>query len=314
MPPKTVSQSELPTKLQVYIAAMKEAISPQLEKLSPEERALIENNIQALSNKICQEVGAAIKLSETTLEEDFFDEAAFNQKLDKLRAYGSRMEFRQVKEIPRNGVDGWKSASEYIKNALGKFFKIIFIEAKNTDSGQEWVQPVMVQEESQLDSGTCNKVLGNLTLPLRLRNGRVEAGITIKNPVGTFGKALFSAPRSSNSNTNKSEFLKIEEVFWRKFLRPDAMRMSGQIDNTIVLLNEADVANVDDDKEKVVWFSTAELERLIEGTRNGKQSKQQAKESGNGDESTDAPTLVLISYVLLHKGEILENLRRVSGV
>lgn len=308
MPRKTVSQSELLIQLQASVASMEEAITPQLDRLSPEERASIKRNIQSLSDQICQDVGGAIQLSEEPLvEEDVFDETAFNEKLDKLRAYGSRMEFKQVKEIPRNGVDGWKSASEYIKHALGKFFKIIFVQSKNIDNGEEWTQPIMVQEESQLDSGTCNKVLGNLTLPLRLRNGRVEAGITIRNPVGTFGKSLFTAPRCSNSNINKSEFTKVEEIYWRKFLRPDAMRMSGQIDNTIVLLNDAEVARINDDEEKVVWFSTAELERLVEGTRNGKQSRQHAAERGNGDESTDAPTLVLISYVLLHKREILEN-------
>ncbi len=284
-----------------------------IEGLTPEQRAAVKGVVSELAGRIREAVISATPREASGPKEVLFDEQLFRAKVAELRSYGSKVECEIVRDVPRSGVDGWFSnAAQIARKAAAGFFKIVFVRATNPTTGKIHVQPTVVQEDTQLDKGTADNVTGQIILPLRVNDdGVLEAGITIRNPVGSWGKPLFTAPRSSKSNPHQTAFINGGQIFKNKFMRADAMRMSGQIDTMLKMFSKAELANINNAEEKVVWFNMAELARLAEeGTgRNNVPADKMAKR-GNGDESTDAPTLALINWTLRYQGQIYEEIQQ----
>lgn len=285
----------------------------KIEGLTPEQQAAVEGVVSELAARIREAVTHTAPREASGPKEVLFDEQLFRAKVAELRSYGSQVECEIVRDIPRSGVDGWVSnAAQIARHALNRFFKIIYVKATNLTTEEAHVQPTLVEEETQLDSGTADEVTGQIILPLRINDdGVLEAGITIRNPVGSWGKALFTAPRCSKSNLHQTAFINGGQIFKNKFMRANAMRISGQIDTTLKMFKKAELANIDNAREKVVWFNMAELARLAEeGTGRNNVPADKMKKRGNGDESTDAPTLALINWTLRYKEEIYERMKQ----
>ena len=238
------------------------AASELLKKLSegPVDRAVLEQ-LTAL-------IGQSRQRAEEATEKDPFDQARYDQKIDKLLSFSNPIAIEVLKDLPRDcDVTVQKT---YMKRKDGKFNKMAIVRLKNTNTGKVWTQIVCIQEFEQLDKHAAYKEIGQEFLPIRFgASGQLEAAFTVKNPVGALGTPVFYIPGGSNSNDNQLAFQKWpdEKAIILKGIRRDSNRMTGQIKTGIALVSSADDQRLDYDKERVVWFTIPELDALKKDPR-----------------------------------------------
>lgn len=254
----------------------------QSEHLS-EESSMLE--LSQLINGIQQKIQSALK-------ENIFSAEKYQLKLQKLLSYSEEIKIEVLKDLPRDSEI--IVTKTYIKRKSSKFSKIAIIKATNTKTGQVWYQPIEIQEFDQLDKHAASKEIGQEFLPIRLSNGKLEVAISLRNPVGALGSAIFYCSGGSNSRPVKSIFQTwpAHQLVLLSPARRDANRLSGQIKNGLALVSESDLDQIDEVKEKIVWFNLAELSEL--------QKEPQF---------ADAITKHLCQYVLNHQPEIEQKIQ-----
>ncbi|MDX9970763.1 MAG: hypothetical protein RBS56_02545 [Candidatus Gracilibacteria bacterium] len=198
-------------------------------------------------------------------EDSFFDREAYFQKIRLLEDSVDSNEYKSTKDIPKES--GWNFGSFSVKEKLNRWLKIVGIKEANLSSGREVIRPFIIQEGDQYDIRSCNKIIGQIVLPVRFSVDRVLAGIRSFSPPGTYGKVAFGAPRFSLSNPEKSVFSQISDSLYEKPQRADFNRMTGQILSRIVQVDEEFLKKVDEKKEGVVWFDLEELDELMKDER-----------------------------------------------
>jgi len=297
MSTKTSTISPQPTIDQQF-DALRSALIPHLAYLSPEQQAalaaIIDEQIDLTHQAVLDQVRAVEEKyntvnsqSETSAPVETFDDSIYQQKILALHAFATDIKYTPAKNLPRD--TDWTRTLEYFKHKLGKFFKVAFINAENRNNGQKWLQAILIQEFDQYDKHSCNKETGENVLPVRLRNGQLEAAITLRNPPGSFGQTVFCAPRCSTSNPQKTAFCDQPTTFWTKLQRSDSNRMTGRTSNKVIYVDHHLESQINPNEEKIVWFTVPELKRLLEEPQ-----------------MEDSPTITLVQWVLLHAQKLQE--------
>lgn len=271
-------------------AALRTVIAELPVEKQAELAALIDAEVDETHQAVLDVVAEKMKASEMKVE--IFDEKAYQQKLTALLSYSEPVEFTQLRGIPRDdGSFPWIRTLEYFapKPKIGKWMRAVFIEAKNRKSGASWVQNLFLQEWDSYDKHAWEMETGESVLPIRIKNNEIEAAISVKNPAGAGGKAMFSSPRYSWSNKNKPVFHDMPAVH-KEYERPDFNRMTGKVLAKVVLVDGDNLSKVDEAKEKIVWFNLAELEKLLTDPK-----------------MQDAITISLIRWLLLNADKVTES-------
>lgn len=261
---------------------------PDLEKATLE--AAVDLQIDRTHKSVLGLVVEAVRAAETGAkdnETEVIEEAAYRDKLNKLLAFSNPVEYKQMRAIPRDdGSFPWIRALEYFapKKILGMWMRCVFVRGENKRNGESWIQTLFLSEWDSYDKHAWEKEYGRIMLPVRVKDGQVEAAVTVKNPPGSGGRPVFSGLRSSLSNKNKPIFYGMPAVY-EEHDRADLNRSTGTITGKVVLLDEEKLSQVDEAKERIVWFNLSELERLLGDPR-----------------MQDAITVSLIRWLLLNAG------------
>jgi len=196
--------------------------------------------------------------------------------------------------------DDWIHGHFGLQRKDGEYFKVLFVRASKKAADVvtgTWTQPVVVQQHNQYDSFACDRVIGDIVLPVRIGENDdgspvMEFGITAVKGPGSNGSVTFSAPRASLSNPEelplkvlkeKLKQLKPDEEsdgenenrwLYRRLVRPDVNRMTGRVRIWVVIGNETQWKNC-------VWFTAVDIQQLL-----------------RHEKMTDSPTRELMYYVL----------------
>jgi len=234
---------------------------------------------------------------------------AFDRKVAELQGIlGCTTEY-VPHDISRN--DPWIHGKYGLMRKDGAFFKDLFIRAirKAGEKVNEWVQPITVREHNQYDSFACHRIVGDIVLPVRMREiddvPTLEYGLTALQGPGSFGEITFSAPRASMSNPEElpvkvlMKRLKDEKAheeyepetspdgrIYRRLVRSDVNRLCGR---DRIWLSVGDESKW----KKCVWFTAGELELIL-----------------RHEQMTDSPTRELVYYALMNSDKVLRFFRK----
>jgi len=258
------------------------------------ERLKSGNDIQANSPELAE----ILKLIENCRQElsainenEPFDLETYTQKIQRLLAYSQEILIEALKDLPRDSQIMVQKT--FMKRKDGKYFKMAIFKITSKTTGKSWEQILIIQEFAQLDKHSANMEIGQEILPVRLNNQHLEVGITVKNPLGALGVAVFYCPGGSLNRPDPSIFQKWpdEATLKTDLIRRDANRISGMIKTGIALVNKEDEPKIDLNYEKLVWFTIPELKKL--------QTEPQF---------CDAVTKYLAEWVINNQAQILEKL------
>ena len=257
------------------------------DKTRPDKR----EKFKDLITEIIEDAQKRIKIFMAGIDEKpEFNEAEYQEKIQRLIEISGTATFNPT-EITRN--DEWVINGKMIKHKEDKFLKIVFIDCEASDSKgrkRKWKQAIVIREFSQYDKHGCDKIVGQMILPIRINNGVLEAGLTAKRPMGTKGQPSFFAPRWSNSSPTKQPVLTEKGSLVEKIpMRGDSNRLTG-VDETRITMFDSTESN---QLEDIVWFNTTELKQM---TKNEQQPRAYLE---------DSITIALIYWFLHNQQNIL---------
>ncbi|MCC6643313.1 hypothetical protein IT411_01050 [Candidatus Peregrinibacteria bacterium] len=238
----------------------------QVKALEAIQERLATRTADQSAEQLLAEITAMVRASHqqllSTLEEEPFDLSVYQAKLQKLLSYSEQIQIEALKDLPRDCE--LVVHKTYIKKKDGKFWKDAVIRVTNKTLGKVWYQTIKIQEFDQLDKHSAFKEIGQEMLPVRLNNEQLEVGIGIRNPVGALGQPVFYCQGGSTHRPSPSIFQSWPEdkLALQGPIRRDANRMSGQIKTGIALVESSDLPNINEDKERMVWFTIPELQQL----------------------------------------------------
>lgn len=157
----------------------------------------------------------------------------------------------------KKGERVWEIAGAYVRGLVGNYFRVA-LEEVICEEKVLFSQAVMLEEAQQFSAGECNKIVGEMVLPVRRRaDGVLEFGLTCKRMVGAYGEPVITVPRCSLSNPNKLPQLPKRCTIHEVMVRINANRLTGVVRKSVV----CDFTNVYGDR--CVWFELYELVELL---------------------------------------------------
>lgn len=157
----------------------------------------------------------------------------------------------------KKGERVWEIAGAYVRSLVGNFFRVALEEAI-CEEKVLFTQAIMLEEAQQFSAGECNKIIGEMTLPVRRRaDGVLEFGLTCRRMLGAYGEPIITIPRCSLSNPNKLPAMPRSCILHETRVRINANRLTGVVRKTVA----CDLINAYADL--CVWFDIDELTELL---------------------------------------------------
>ncbi len=206
--------------------------------------------------------------------------AALALKVEQLvKTAGSEWRFRHHKVNKKERV--WEITGSYVRNSRGGWFRVAL---ENVLIGNDplFTQAIVLEEASNFNIGECNKVVGEMMLPLRMVDGRLMFGLECRKMVGAYGASIITAPRRSSSDPKQLPRILPQQVAHEAKVRLNANRLTGMINSQIVYDREEQFQNC-------VWLDEEELYELLSDNR-----------------ICDSGTRDLAWWALMHREELTE--------
>lgn len=190
-------------------------------------------------------------------------------------------------KVPK-GQRVWEMVGNILASNVNKHFRAFFAEIRRSNSNQVEVRGVILQEATHYNEAECNKIIGEIILPVRMGiDGVLSSALTVRKAIGNYGKPLIVAPRFPYSRPDAASFINDKEIILRqKQIRADANRITGKI-NAKIVADDFRFANL----EILEWFDELEISAALEH-----------------DTLEDSPTIGILQDLLLHREQIAETL------
>lgn len=182
---------------------------------------------------------------------------SYDRKVEALINMGVEIDY--VPTAMTRSTDWRVNGKRGLYHYLGKYFKVLTV-MERRDGSPTFMQPVLLQEDSQYSEQACFKTIGRVELPVRFNDEAQEheIGIWPWQKVGAFGQVIFTAPRYSFSSEDAESIG--GDLLFQKDVRADAARMTGFGRAQIRL-------NAEPEPSKTVWFLLSELPELMQHER-----------------------------------------------
>lgn len=180
--------------------------------------------------------------------------AALAAKVEQLMGMaGPEWRFRHHKA--EKGKRVWEIAGSYVRNCLGKWCRVAMEDVMIEDEAL-FTQGVVLEEASSFNEGECNKLVGEVTLPVRKNDGQLMYGLRCRRMAGAYGQPVITSPRCSISNPVQLPKPSQQDTFYQAKVRINGNRLTGVAMMRVV----CDRENAFPD---CVWVTGEELYELL---------------------------------------------------